>query len=298
MKKISTKGINALAATVILCGGAALAPAANARQTSTATAASSQAPAASAPATPAAKPKTTPAAKSATPSSTAAGAGSSAKPKGTSASAGTALTTDKQKASYALGMNIAAGLSQQMDPKDIDKASLLQGFKDTLAGAKPAISMEEAVAALKKLQDTVQKEEEAAVQQAGETNQKAGDAFLAANKSKEGVVALPSGLQYKVLTEGTGPKPAATDTVVCNYRGSLLDGKEFDSSYKRGQPATFPLNQVIKGWTEGVQLMSVGSKYEFYIPAALAYGARGAGADIGPNSTLIFQVELISIKGK
>jgi FKBP-type peptidyl-prolyl cis-trans isomerase len=211
---------------------------------------------------------------------------------------GAALTTDKQKASYALGMNIAAGLSQQMDPKDIDKASLLQGFKDTLAGAKPAISMEEAVAALKKLQDTVQKEEEAAVQQAGETNQKAGDAFLAANKSKEGVVALPSGLQYKVLTEGTGPKPAATDTVVCNYRGSLLDGKEFDSSYKRGQPATFPLNQVIKGWTEGVQLMSVGSKYEFYIPAVLAYGARGAGADIGPNSTLIFQVELISIKGK
>jgi FKBP-type peptidyl-prolyl cis-trans isomerase FklB len=298
MKKLSTKSINALAAAVILCGGAALAPAANARQTSTAPVASSQAPAASAPATPAAKPKTTPAAKSATPSSTAAGAGSSAKPKGTSASAGTALTTDKQKASYALGMNIAAGLSQQMDPKDIDKASLLQGFKDTLAGAKPAISMEEAVAALKKLQDTVQKEEEAAVQQAGETNQKAGDAFLAANKSKEGVVALPSGLQYKVLTEGTGPKPAATDTVVCNYRGTLLDGKEFDSSYKRGQPATFPLNQVIKGWTEGVQLMSVGSKYEFYIPAALAYGARGAGADIGPNSTLIFQVELISIKGK
>jgi FKBP-type peptidyl-prolyl cis-trans isomerase FklB len=298
MKKVSTKSINALAAAVILCGGAALAPAANARQTSTAPAASSQAPAASAPATPAAKPKTAPAAKSATPSSTAAGAGSSAKPKGTSASAGTALTTDKQKASYALGMNIAAGLSQQMDPKDIDKASLLQGFKDTLAGAKPAISMEEAVAALKKLQDTVQKEEEAAVQQAGETNQKAGDAFLAANKSKEGVVALPSGLQYKVLTEGTGPKPAATDTVVCNYRGTLLDGKEFDSSYKRGQPATFPLNQVIKGWTEGVQLMSVGSKYEFYIPAALAYGARGAGADIGPNSTLIFQVELISIKGK
>ena len=195
-------------------------------------------------------------------------------------------------------MNIATGLKQQMKPGDIDNASLVRGIKDALAGAKPALSMDDAVAALKKLQDTVQKEEEAALQQAGEANQKAGDAFLAANKSKEGVVTLPSGLQYKILTEGTGPKPAATDTVVCNYRGTLLDGKEFDSSYKRGQPATFPLNQVIKGWTEGVQLMSVGSKYQFYIPAALAYGARGAGADIGPNSTLIFDVELISIQGK
>ena len=136
------------------------------------------------------------------------------------------------------------------------------------------------------------------MQQAGESNQKAGDAFLAANKAKEGVVTLPSGLQYKILTEGKGPKPAATDTVVCNYRGTLLNGKEFDSSYKRGQPASFPLNQVIKGWTEGVQLMSTGSKYEFYIPATLAYGARGAGADIGPNATLIFDVELISIKDK
>jgi len=195
-------------------------------------------------------------------------------------------------------MNIATGLKQQMKPGDIDNASLVRGIKDALAGAKPALSMDDAVAALKKLQDTVQKEEEAALQQAGEANQKAGDAFLAANKSKDGVVALPSGLQYKILTQGTGAKPAATDTVVCNYRGTLLDGTEFDSSYKRGQPATFPLNQVIKGWTEGVQLMSVGSKYQFYIPAALAYGARGAGADIGPNSTLIFDVELISIQGK
>ena len=195
-------------------------------------------------------------------------------------------------------MNIATGLKQQMKPGDIDNASLVRGIKDALAGAKPALSMDDAVAALKKLQDTVQKEEDAALQQAGDANQKAGDAFLAANKSKDGVVALPSGLQYKILTQGTGPKPAATDTVVCNYRGTLLDGKVFDSSYDRGQPATFPLNQVIKGWTEGVQLMPVGSKYQFYIPAALAYGARGAGADIGPNSTLIFDVELISIQGK
>ena len=150
----------------------------------------------------------------------------------------------------------------------------------------------------KKLQQKVQLEEETALQQASQANQKAGEAFLAANKSKEGVVTTASGLQYKVLTQGTGPKPSATDTVVCNYRGTLLDGKVFDSSYDRGQPATFPLNQVIKGWTEGVALMPVGSKYEFYIPAALAYGARGAGADIGPNSTRIFDVELISIQGK
>jgi FKBP-type peptidyl-prolyl cis-trans isomerase len=195
-------------------------------------------------------------------------------------------------------MNIAKGLTSQMKPGDVDNASLLRGMKDMLTGAKPALSMDEAVAALAQLQKTVQLEEDAALQQAGEANQKAGDAFLAANKSKEGVVTTSSGLQYKILTQGTGPKPSATDTVVCNYRGTLLDGTEFDSSYKRGQPATFPLNQVIKGWTEGVALMPVGSKYQFYIPAALAYGARGAGGDIGPNSTLIFDVELISIKDK
>ena len=194
-------------------------------------------------------------------------------------------------------MNTVMEISQEIDPNEIDKASLLQGFKDALEGTKPAISMEEAVAALKKLQDKAQQEEEAALQQAGDTNQKAGDAFLAANKSKDGVVTTPSGLQYKIITQGTGPTPSATDTVVCNYRGTLLDGTEFDSSYKRGQPATFPLNQVIKGWTEGVQLMPVGSKYQFYIPAALAYGPRGH-ASIGPNTTLIFDVELISIQGK
>ncbi|PYY03418.1 MAG: hypothetical protein DMG64_08020 [Acidobacteria bacterium] len=123
-------------------------------------------------------------------------------------------------------------------------------------------------------------------------------AFLAANKSKEGVVTLPSGLQYKVLKEGTGPKPSATDSVACNYRGTLINGTEFDSSYKRGQPATFAVNGVIKGWTEALQLMPVGSKWQLFIPADLAYGERGAGADIGPNSTLIFEVELLSIQAK
>ena len=135
-------------------------------------------------------------------------------------------------------------------------------------------------------------------QQLGLANKKEGEEFLAANKSKEGVVTLPSGLQYKVLKEGTGPKPSATDSVACNYRGTLINGTEFDSSYKRGQPATFAVNGVIKGWTEALQLMPVGSKWQLFIPADLAYGERGAGADIGPNSTLIFEVELLSIQAK
>src|SRR5271169_989304 len=132
----------------------------------------------------------------------------------------------------------------------------------------------------------------------GEANKKQGDAFLAENKTKEGVVTLPSGLQYKILKEGTGPKPTASDTVVTNYRGTLLNGTVFDSSYKRGQPATFGVGQVIKGWTEALQLMPTGSKWQLFIPPALAYGERGAGADIGPNATLIFEVELLSIQEK
>jgi FKBP-type peptidyl-prolyl cis-trans isomerase FklB len=128
-----------------------------------------------------------------------------------------------------------------------------------------------------------------------EANLKAGEAFLAENKNKEGVVTLPSGLQYLVLTEGEGNKPGATSRVTCHYHGTLIDGRIFDSSVQRGQPATFPLNQVIAGWTEGVQLMSTGSKYRFFIPPHLGYGNRQVGSDIGPNSTLIFDVELISI---
>ncbi|WP_118951270.1 FKBP-type peptidyl-prolyl cis-trans isomerase [Taibaiella helva] len=128
-----------------------------------------------------------------------------------------------------------------------------------------------------------------------EANLKAGEAFLEENKSKEGVVTLPSGLQYLVLKEGEGPKPGASNRVTCHYHGTLIDGRIFDSSVQRGQPATFPLNQVIAGWTEGVQLMSLGSKYRFFIPAALGYGARQMGSDIGPNSVLVFDVELLGI---
>jgi FKBP-type peptidyl-prolyl cis-trans isomerase len=136
------------------------------------------------------------------------------------------------------------------------------------------------------------------MQEAAAKNKTEGEAFLAANKAKDGVVTLPSGLQYKILTAGTGPKPTASDSVVCNYRGTLINGTEFDSSYKRGQPATFGVGQVIKGWTEALQLMPVGSKWQVVIPSSLAYGDRGAGAEIGPNATLIFEVELLSIQEK
>jgi FKBP-type peptidyl-prolyl cis-trans isomerase FklB len=157
---------------------------------------------------------------------------------------------------------------------------------------------DEARATLVQLQTDLQSKQEEKMKQAGDNNKKEGDAFLAANKSKPGVVTLPSGLQYKIVKEGTGPKPSASDTVVCNYRGTLINGTEFDSSYKRGEPASFPVSGVIKGWTEALQLMPVGSKWELYIPPDLAYGARGAGADIGPNTTLLFEVELLSIQGK
>lgn len=197
-----------------------------------------------------------------------------------------ALTTQKQKASYALGANIGAQLSDQNLSLDtLDSALFLRGFKDALQG-NPAMSEQDIKAALDQLQTLI-----------GETNLNEGHEFLAKNKAKEGVVALPSGLQYKVITMGTGPKPTTKDTVVCDYRGTFINGKEFDSSYKRGQTASFGVTQVIKGWTEALQLMPVGSKWELFIPADLAYGAGGRPG-IPPNSTLIFDIELHSIQGK
>jgi FKBP-type peptidyl-prolyl cis-trans isomerase len=206
------------------------------------------------------------------------------------------LKTPKDKASYAIGMNMGENLHKAS--VDVDANIIARGLKDALAGGKTLLTDDEAKTAMTALQADVRKKQEDKMQLAGGANKQAGDAFLAANKSKESVVTLPSGLQYKILTEGTGPKPTASDSVVCNYRGTLIDGKEFDSSYQRGQPATFPVGQVIKGWTEALQLMPVGSKWQLFIPSELAYGSRGAGADIGPNSTLIFEVELISIKDK
>jgi FKBP-type peptidyl-prolyl cis-trans isomerase FklB len=207
-----------------------------------------------------------------------------------------ALTTPKDKASYALGYNLGRNLKGSM--VDVDPNIVTQAIRDAFAGTPSSLSEDEIKAALTQLQQDTRAKQEAKVKEMTAANEKAGLAFLADNKAKPGVVTLPSGLEYKVITAGTGPKPAATDTVVCNYRGTLVDGKEFDSSYKRGEPATFPVSGVIKGWTEALQLMPVGSKWQLVVPANLAYGDRGAGEVIAPGSTLIFEVELLSIKPK
>jgi FKBP-type peptidyl-prolyl cis-trans isomerase FklB len=232
-----------------------------------------QTPAAKTPTAPAAKPRRSPAAKTA---------------------AAPALTTQKDKFSYALGMNLGTNLHKSAVP--VDPNIVFRGLKDALAGGKTALTEDQARAALTEVQNEMRKKQQEQMQAAGAVSKKEGDAFLAANKTKEGVVTLPSGLQYKILTQGTGPKPAATDSVVCNYRGTLINGTEFDSSYKRGQPATFPVSGVIKGWTEALQLMPVGSKWQLFVPADLAYGERSPAPEIGPDSTLIFEVELLSIQ--
>jgi FKBP-type peptidyl-prolyl cis-trans isomerase len=282
MKKLTITAVNLFAMGVILFGSAraqqtpaAASPQAPAKPQTASAAKPSQAPAAGAQKAPAAKP------------------GQPAKPKSVSP---LVLKTDKDKVSYALGMNLGANLKR--DSVDIDPAIFLRAMKDTVAGGKTLLTESEARAALTQLQTVIRGKQIEKMKLAGEANKKEGDAFLSANKSQEGIVTLPSGLEYKVLTQGTGPKPAATDTVVCNYRGTLINGTEFDSSYKRGQPATFPVNGVIKGWTEALQLMPVGSKWQLFLPAELAYGERGPSPEIGPNSTLIFEVELLSIQAK
>jgi FKBP-type peptidyl-prolyl cis-trans isomerase FklB len=205
------------------------------------------------------------------------------------------LKTQKEKFSYAVGMKMGENFKKQSVP--VDSSILARGIRDAIAG-KTALTDEEAQAAIGAMQKEVQARMQEKNKEAADANKKTGEVFLAANKGKEGVVTLPSGLQYKIEKAGTGPKPTATDSVVCNYRGTLIDGKEFDSSYKRGQPATFPVTGVIKGWTEALQLMPVGSKWQLFIPSDLAYGDRGAGADIGPGATLVFEVELMSIEDK
>jgi FKBP-type peptidyl-prolyl cis-trans isomerase FklB len=204
-----------------------------------------------------------------------------------------ALKTEKDKLSYAMGMDLAAQLKARS--VDVDPAVFVKGMQDAMAG-KTLLTDADAKAIITELQKTMVAKMAAEAKAAGERNKTEGEAFMAANKAKEGVVTLPSGLQYKVITTGTGPKPTLEQTVTCQYRGTLIDGKEFDSSYKRGQPASFPVKGVIKGWTEVLQLMPAGSKWQVFVPSALAYGERGAGADIGPNATLIFEIELVSIK--
>ncbi len=211
-----------------------------------------------------------------------------------SAQDASALKTEKEKLSYAMGMDLGGQLKAQS--VDIDATLFAEGLKAALAGSKALMTDAEAKAAISKLQMARVAQQTAALQAASAKNKAEGDAFMTSNKTKDGVVTLASGVQYKVLSPGTGKQPTLEDTVVCQYRGTLIDGKEFDSSYKRGQPATFPVKGVIKGWTEVLQLMPVGSKWQVVIPPALAYGERGAGADIGPNATLIFEIELVAVK--
>jgi FKBP-type peptidyl-prolyl cis-trans isomerase FklB len=210
-----------------------------------------------------------------------------------------ALKSEKEIRSYALGVDFGNQLRRLA--LDVDPAVFAKGLGDALAGGQTLLTDDELKAAVARVQAELkagefQSRTGASDPKKAEENKKAGEAFLAENRTKAGVVALPSGLQYKILTAGTGRKPIMTDTVICNYRGTLVDGTEFDSSYRRNAPATFPVKGVILGWTEALLQMPVGSRWQIVVPPELAYGGRGAGDKIGPNATLVFEIELIGIK--
>lgn len=196
--------------------------------------------------------------------------------------------------SYALGLTIGQQLLG-MGGKELNIDDFAAAIKDVLAGRDPLVKPAEAQRLVQAFFAEQEAKQQAAMAEKGKAARVEGEAFLAENAKKEGIVTLPSGLQYEVITSGMGRKPKATDKVKCHYEGTLIDGTVFDSSYRRGEPAVFPLNGVIKGWTEGLQLMSEGAKYRFYIPFALAYGANGAGASIPPYAALIFDVELLEV---
>ena len=206
----------------------------------------------------------------------------------------TELKDEKAKVSYSIGLDIGSTFKKQ--GMDIDPDILLTGLRDALTGAPPKMTEDETKATLTAYSKTMMEVQTTRAKEAAARNAAAGEKFLAENKTKEGVKTTPSGLQYKVIKEGKGASPKETDVVVTHYKGTLINGTEFDSSYKRKEPTSFPVNRVIKGWTEGLQLMKPGAKYQFFIPASLAYGDRSAGQDIGPNETLIFEVELLSVK--
>jgi FKBP-type peptidyl-prolyl cis-trans isomerase len=207
------------------------------------------------------------------------------------------LKTQKDKVSYLLGVDMGRKLRAELEKQsiDFDPAVLAKGIKDAVGGGKLLLTDAELLEIRTALQNDITARNMERVKALAEKNKKDGDAFLAENRKKDGVKTTESGLQYKIITAGTGSSPAATDNVTVNYRGTLIDGTEFDSSYKRGEPVSFSLNQVIKGWTEGIQLMKEGGKFTFFIPSELAYGERGTpGGPIGPNAVLIFEVELLS----
>jgi len=207
---------------------------------------------------------------------------------------GTVLKTDKDKLSYALGMDIGGSLKGQSI--DIDPDKFIMGVKDVVEGNKAILNKEEFQATMNKFQQEMAAKQADQTKMIAEKNIAEGKAFLAENRKKDGVVTTDSGLQYIILEEGSGDSPKATDTVSVHYKGMLINGTEFDSSYSRNQPASFPVNGVIPGWTEALQLMKPGAKWKIFLPSDIAYGERGAGQQIGPNATLIFEVELLSVK--
>lgn len=205
------------------------------------------------------------------------------------------LNDQKAKVSYGIGMSLGTDFKAQ--GIEIDPDVMVQAIKDVTTGGKTLMTEEEVRKVITDFQKELVAKQEAKAKEGGIKNLKDGEAFLAENSKKAGVVTLPSGLQYKVEKKGTGKKPGPSDTVTVHYKGTLIDGTEFDSSYKRGEPVSFPVGGVIPGWTEALQLMEEGSKWQLFIPAKLAYGERGAGAQIGPNSTLVFDVELLKVEG-
>jgi FKBP-type peptidyl-prolyl cis-trans isomerase len=207
----------------------------------------------------------------------------------------TELNTEQEQFSYALGMEIGESFKQMT--VDVDMASFMQGVKDVLAGKELLLTQEDAREVKAETFTAMREEQKKSRDKQASENEAAGDKFLEENAKRDEVTTTASGLQYEVLTKGEGPKPEASDKVKVHYKGTLLDGKVFDSSYERGEPVTFPVGGVIPGWSEALQLMNVGSKYKLYIPPKLAYGKRGAGNEVPPNATLVFEVELLSIEG-
>jgi FKBP-type peptidyl-prolyl cis-trans isomerase FklB len=205
-----------------------------------------------------------------------------------------ALTTKKDRISYGIGVDMARNFKRLEMDLNID--ALTKGLRDAFSGGKLLMTEDDLNATLRAYQNELMQKQVQASRVAAEQNKQEGDVFLAGNKKKEGVITLPSGLQYKILKAGSGKKPTDNDSVQCNYRGTLINGTEFDSSYRRGQPSTFKVTDVIPGWTEALKLMPVGSKWQLFIPPQLAYGERGAGRNIGPSTTLIFEIELLAIK--
>ncbi len=207
------------------------------------------------------------------------------------------LTTVQQQASYAIGVNFARTIQQQQ--VDVDSVALMAGLEDALKGSSLALTPEQMKSASREYLTELQQKQAKVLAEQAEANKKQGEAFLADNKNKAGIVTLESGLQYKVIKSGSGEQPKLKDTVTTHYRGTLIDGTEFDSSYSRNKPTSFPVSGVIKGWTEALQLMHIGDKWQLFVPADLAYGKQAPkGSKIGPNSTLIFDIELLEINNK